>query len=144
MDQSKMFQIYDPAHLPWMLKHHASSMEILAEPLMAGNPGNQAIWWLAINTPGSCYRWEGCLGHPQAVSWYVLCGVAVWYTQDSFGNGSNVGILWVACNPRYLKNKVPLPVCSMVLINYISDNFSAFRLRNSASTISNDVFLQQI
>ena len=43
---------------------NASSIEIPAAPLKAGNKGNQAIWWLTINRPGSCYRWEGCLSHP--------------------------------------------------------------------------------
>ena len=33
-------------------------------PLMAGNQGNQAIWWLAMNTPVSRYRWEEGLSHP--------------------------------------------------------------------------------
>ena len=55
-------------------------MEIPAAPLMAGNQGNQATWWLAIdiNTPGSCYRLEGCLSDPWAVARYVLCGVAMY------------------------------------------------------------------
>ena len=64
MDQSKMLQISDPAYLPQMQTPHASSMEIPAAPLTVGNQGNQANWWLDINTAGFSYRWEGCLSYP--------------------------------------------------------------------------------